>query len=238
MSDNGPEFASHDYNHFCRSWDIKHTTSSPRYPESNGVVERTIQTVKRTLKKAIHSEEDIHLALLSLKTAPYSNNQHSPAQLFFKRQPRNILPSLTNKKPIKSTKPKLEINKSKPFTNLTVLNPGDNVRLHDGNTWSRKGIIVKKLLEPRSYLVKTSGKLLRRNRKHILQTDEKFESDDESNSSLVHDDNPEEQPDAETDYETAYESDSSDATIPYRHTDDNTTTCCGRTVRKPSRFNS
>ena len=51
MSENGPEFAAATYNQFCSDWDIIHTTSSPRYPQSNGLVERTIQTVKRNLKK-------------------------------------------------------------------------------------------------------------------------------------------------------------------------------------------
>ena len=43
------------------------------YPESNGLVERTIQTVKHTLKKAFKDEEDPYLALLALRAAPRPN---------------------------------------------------------------------------------------------------------------------------------------------------------------------
>jgi len=39
VSDNGPQFLT-QFNKFCHQWGIKHTTSSPRYPQSNGFIER------------------------------------------------------------------------------------------------------------------------------------------------------------------------------------------------------
>ncbi len=47
MSDNGPQFAAREYKEFAREWGFYHDTSSPKYPKSNGLVERTIQTVKK-----------------------------------------------------------------------------------------------------------------------------------------------------------------------------------------------
>ena len=49
MNDNGPEFDSSG--DFSKRWDFVHDTSSLKFPQSNGQVERTIQTVKRTPKK-------------------------------------------------------------------------------------------------------------------------------------------------------------------------------------------
>ena len=51
FSDNVPEFDSLEYKDFSKRWDFVHDTSSPKFPQSNGPVKRTIQTVKITLKK-------------------------------------------------------------------------------------------------------------------------------------------------------------------------------------------
>ena len=58
FSDNDPQYISHQYSKFAREWDFVHDSSSPEYPQSNGFIERTIQTVEKTLKKAFHSGED------------------------------------------------------------------------------------------------------------------------------------------------------------------------------------
>ncbi|KAH1021507.1 hypothetical protein HUJ04_011013 [Dendroctonus ponderosae] len=43
MSDNGPEFSSIKFREFSVNWEFKHIKSSPRYPQSNGLVERVIR---------------------------------------------------------------------------------------------------------------------------------------------------------------------------------------------------
>ena len=55
---------------------ILHTTSSPRYPQSNGKAERAIRTVKALLKKS----DDPYLAMLTYRSSPQQNG-FSPAQL-------------------------------------------------------------------------------------------------------------------------------------------------------------
>ena len=49
MSDNGPPFNGKDFSSFLTGLGIRHTTSSPNYPQSNGFIERKIQTVKRLM---------------------------------------------------------------------------------------------------------------------------------------------------------------------------------------------
>ena len=94
FSDNGPAFASRTHKQFCKEWDISHDTSSPEYSNSNGLVERTIQTVKRTLRKAKRSNNDVHLDLLALKSTPGVKSQPSPAYMFFDRNIRTVVPSV------------------------------------------------------------------------------------------------------------------------------------------------
>ena len=51
ISDNGPQYSAYKYKEFATSWDFIHTTFSPEFSQSNGLVERTIQTIKKTLYK-------------------------------------------------------------------------------------------------------------------------------------------------------------------------------------------
>lgn len=92
ISDNGPQFNSHLFKCFSREWDFTHITSSPKYPKSNGMVERTIQTIKNIFKKSFHSKTDPFLALLELRNTPIYNNMYSPSQVINQRQLKSLLP--------------------------------------------------------------------------------------------------------------------------------------------------
>ena len=72
--DNGPEFSSHEFSTFAEEWDFHHNPSSPWYPQSNDLVERTIQTVKKTLRKVVKSGNFVCLGLLALCTTPSKDN--------------------------------------------------------------------------------------------------------------------------------------------------------------------
>ena len=73
ISDNGPQYASQEYEEFANTWGFCCNTSSPAYPQSNGLADRTVQTVKNLLEKAKASGEDPYLSLLSYRNTPVSD---------------------------------------------------------------------------------------------------------------------------------------------------------------------
>ena len=58
MSDNGPPFNGKEFSSYLTGLGIRHTTSSPNYPQSNGFIERQIQTVKRLIEKGQQLQEE------------------------------------------------------------------------------------------------------------------------------------------------------------------------------------
>ena len=179
MSYNGPEFAFSEYKQSAKDWDFDHDTSSPEYPQSNGLIERTIHKVKLTLKKALRNNQDPYLAILALRTTSQKNGMSSPATCLMNRNLRTILPSFNvNKKQGKPKNPKpsmLKQNYDQHAKEHKPLEPGATVRYRKHNTWSKKGRVVKKLSQPRSYQIETeSGNIIRRNRRHLMNTREPF----------------------------------------------------------------
>ena len=63
VSDNSP-FQSAEFKRFAEQYEFKHTTSSLRYPQSNGRVENSVRTAKRLMTKAAADNYDPFLALL------------------------------------------------------------------------------------------------------------------------------------------------------------------------------
>ncbi|KAE9523865.1 hypothetical protein AGLY_015753 [Aphis glycines] len=51
VSDNGPSFNSLELKQFMSEWDIELITSSPNYAQSNGLAEKSIQSIKKLLNK-------------------------------------------------------------------------------------------------------------------------------------------------------------------------------------------
>ena len=51
VTDNVSGFVSSEFEQFLKSNGIKHTTSAPYHPASNGLAKRAVQIVKKGLKK-------------------------------------------------------------------------------------------------------------------------------------------------------------------------------------------
>ena len=85
LSGNGPYFRSDMFQNFCESLELHHSKSSPYYHQSNGRVERAIQTVRKIFKKS-KSDIEVTKALLAYHDTPISSELPSPAELFLNRR--------------------------------------------------------------------------------------------------------------------------------------------------------
>ena len=92
VSDDGPQCTSAEFKDFMKQWQIEHRVSSPRNPQSNGMAERCVQTMKASLI-TMEEGEDVDLALLTYKTTPLSHRLPLPAELLNSRKYKTLLPT-------------------------------------------------------------------------------------------------------------------------------------------------
>ena len=85
MSDNGPPFNGKEFSDFLSGLGIRHSTSSPNYPQSNGFIERQIQTVKHLMEKATASGRSFQESLTGLRAQPLGDGLPSPAEILHGR---------------------------------------------------------------------------------------------------------------------------------------------------------
>ncbi|CAG2207854.1 unnamed protein product [Mytilus edulis] len=197
VSDNGPQYSSQEFSEFANKWDFKHVTSSPHYPQSNGLAEKTVQTVKNMFNKCKKDGKDPYVALLEYRTTPLDIG-YTPSQLLMCRKLRSVLPTtleeLVPKTPIynevqnkidckKSYKKKYYDKGSKP---LKSLNSGDSVRIRGSNGLWKPAIISSQHPASRSYIVESQdGGIYRRNRRHIIGTREEVPLTTVENDTIV-----------------------------------------------------
>jgi hypothetical protein len=184
MTDNGPPFNSAEFAAFAQSWNFTHTTSSPNFPQSNGQVERTVQTIKQLMARCSAEKKDWHIALLHHRAQPLSSKLPSPAEILHQRPARTALPQ-TNPGPIqldyKAIKAELVRKQQKIKSSYDTRHSAHELQpLHlqqpvlfqntDGS-W-HKGTVDHVGPEPRSYwILTTSGNKVRRNRRHLQALD-------------------------------------------------------------------
>ena len=194
ISDNGPQYSSKEFKQFTNEWGIKHNPSSPVYPKSNGLAERTIQTVKKLIKKCTETGNDISEALLHLRATPIDASTKSPAELMFGRQlvtmlPSRTEPSLTDMETRNHLFNRLQEKNGKELPELLQ---GQPVRVRDPitKTWI-PGTVTQRTAHPRSYIVSTEqGQQLRRNRLHIRSTPSGGDNDNTQTNHNTPEENP------------------------------------------------
>ncbi|UYV83311.1 K02A2.6-like [Cordylochernes scorpioides] len=178
VSDNGTQFgAACEFANFARQYGFTHVTSSPRFPQSNGMAEAGVKIAKLILKK----NQDPSLGLLEYRSTPLENG-YSPAELLMGRKlrttlpiaPENLNPKLVDSQTLKRKEGRRRKDMKSRYdrrcgaTDMEELSEGDTVWITDMRTW---GIVKQKASTPRSYMVDTPVGTLRRNRFHLRKGD-------------------------------------------------------------------
>ncbi len=171
FTDNGTQLVSAEMKKFAEDFDFIIVTRSPAYPQANGLAEAAVKIAKKILNTPRPA-----VALMNYRATPTAVG-YSPAQLLFNRQIRTKVPSMNlDNRVIKRAdleerdqrrrdRMKHNFDRAKGARPLPELSPGRNVFVEDA---SKKGTIIKRHDEPRSYDVKIeNGAELRRNRKSL-----------------------------------------------------------------------
>lgn len=172
-SDGGPCYISAKFQEFATTWNFKHITSSPRYPQSNGFAERMVQTCKLILRKAKKSGTDPELAMLQARCTPVSHGLGSPADLLYGRKLRAGLPLHTLgdedvRETLRNRSEKQAEYYNQGAKDLPELHIGQQVAIQDADTLKWRRATVEDKHDNRSYTVTTeTGSTLRRNRRHL-----------------------------------------------------------------------
>ena len=176
VTDNGPQYANKEFKDFAKEYGFVHTTSSPLYPQSNGQAERTVQTVKRLLKKS----RDPYQSLMDYRNTQIEGIGLSPAQMFLGRRIKTKLPTsaelLRSADDVQSKLKDIQLRTkqyydSKAGSVLPKLHVGDTVMLKDDlkKVW-KHGSVEAEHSAPNSYVVNIDGKRYRRNRSMLRPT--------------------------------------------------------------------
>ena len=194
-SDNGPCYSSQEFRFFMQNWLIEHRTSSPHYPQSNGLAESMVKVSKNLIEKAVRQDLPWNRLLLDYRCTPISSEIQSPAEILFGRKLQSsisILPSQVMNDRISKQREIIAKKEGKLYTNTKdfqdrikalPFEAGQNVWLQ--NSDSRKceeAVICEKCREPNSYMVEipATGQCFRRNGNFIKprQTDKNSDSTD------------------------------------------------------------
>lgn len=110
VTDNGPQFISEEFKAFARMRGIMHKTIPPYHAASNGLAEKSVQTVKKYLLKSVlddrrnNSTRSVQTrlsdALLQYRITPHSVTGIAPSKLFLGRTLRTKLTQLQPQEPL------------------------------------------------------------------------------------------------------------------------------------------
>ena len=132
------------------------------------------------MRKAEENNEDPYLGLLNLNATPLKDG-FSPAESMFNRRVRTLLPSMKEcSKP--SSLPKQSRGSHEQYdrgvVDLKPISPQTTARIYskEKKNWGRKGKVVSKSSQPRSYnVLNENDNVIRRNRCDLIPTNEKYE---------------------------------------------------------------
>ena len=173
VSDNAACFTGEEFKAFTISNGIKHITSAPHHPSSNGLAERAVQIVKNGLKKLKEGTLNSRLAkiLFAYRITPQSTTGTSPSELMLNRRPRCRLdlvkPNMLKRVESKQLSQKINHDTTANVRSFCINDPVIVKNFSNtGKKWLQGHII--KAVGPLSYVIKLNdGRIFRRHVDHL-----------------------------------------------------------------------
>ena len=78
VSDNGPCYVAETFTSLMKEYGVNHITSSPHYPQSNGLAEKFVQIVKNLFHIAKDEATDTYKCLMIYHNTPLASTSKSP----------------------------------------------------------------------------------------------------------------------------------------------------------------
>ena len=166
------------FDEFKVKYGVQNTTSSPHHQQANGAVESAVRVSKHILK-----QEDPFHALMAYRATPIPATGKTISELIMGRQIRTTVqtmakvlePKLPNHATVKNADAKAKRDYKESFDRrigtreLPSFQPGDWVRtkLDNEKQWTTEAKVVSKDQSPRSYIIHTGSRMLRRNRRFL-----------------------------------------------------------------------
>ena len=168
VSDDGPCYVAETFTNLMKEYAVNHITSSPHYPQSNGLVEKFVQIVKNLFYKVKEEGANIKKYLMIYCNTPLASTSESPMQILQQSSVRLQL-SMSN-----TVRRRLCIvAEQQPRKNQHLpsheFHIGQDVRCHSPITRRWFPVKIKALCpEPRSYQIETpEGITYRRTQNHL-----------------------------------------------------------------------
>lgn len=176
VPDNGPQFKSDEFRKFLESGLIRHITSAPFHPSTNGQAERKVRTTKDSLRRIIDGDWGRSLAnfLLQQHVTPCPVTSRSPAEMLMNRRIGTLLdrvrPDLTEQKKRKDSRDEKQIREFRTSDTVSARNYGTSPVWVAGTVIERTG--------PLSYKVRLGdGSIQRRHIDQLRRSEPKVDEE-------------------------------------------------------------
>jgi hypothetical protein len=176
VSDNATTFTSEEFENFMKINGIKHITSAPYHPATNGLAERFVQSFKEALKSAKRDGGTVNHKLANFLLA-YRNTAHSttgvsPAMMFMGRRLRSRLDILKPNVHDKVANKQADQVKYRKSAKLREFLPGQKVSVRDYRSRLQKWVtgVIHARSGPVSYEVTVGDAIWRRHVDQLRDT--------------------------------------------------------------------